>query len=187
MKDLRWKFFTAPNDGSRVQEVADLVPFMLEAFLDGDADFKRASRAGGAKAPMIGTSRRPNKSRGRAPGRVRNHPTGSLTGMRRARDFHHLDRRIGSLDIWLMASFTRLMEHSSRCRSVFRSETVASSIRRFSEFTARRTRTSSAPRPVGGSGMVSAAFGHSKCEITVPSGPIPTANEALVSTVCSTI
>ena len=97
MKDLRWKFFTAPNDGSRVQEVADLVPLMLEAFLDGDADFKRASRAGGAKAPMIGTPRRPNnpstqKEPGESPARVRNHPTGSLTGMRRARDFHHLDR-----------------------------------------------------------------------------------------------
>ena len=57
MKVLRWKFFTAPNDGSRVQEVADLVPLMLEAFLDGDADFKRASRAGGAKDPSIGTPR----------------------------------------------------------------------------------------------------------------------------------
>lgn len=40
------------------EEVADLVPFMLEAFLDGDADFKRASRAGGAKDTPIGPPRR---------------------------------------------------------------------------------------------------------------------------------
>src|SRR5262245_47957973 len=39
--------FYAETYGTR-EEVADLVPFMLEAFLDGDADFKRASRAGGA-------------------------------------------------------------------------------------------------------------------------------------------
>jgi hypothetical protein len=29
--------------------VADLVPFMLDAFLDGDADFRRASRTDGLK------------------------------------------------------------------------------------------------------------------------------------------
>jgi len=40
--------FYAETYGTR-EEVADLVPFMLEAFLDGDADFRRASRAGGAK------------------------------------------------------------------------------------------------------------------------------------------
>lgn len=42
------------------EEVADLVPFMLEAFLDGDADFRRASRLGGAKDPAIGMPRRLN-------------------------------------------------------------------------------------------------------------------------------
>ena len=42
------------------EEVAELIPYMLEAFLDGDADFKRASRAGGAKDPTIGVPRRPN-------------------------------------------------------------------------------------------------------------------------------
>ena len=36
--------FYAETYGTR-EEVADLVPFMLEAFLDGDADFRRASRA----------------------------------------------------------------------------------------------------------------------------------------------
>ena len=51
--------FYAKTYGTR-GEVADLVPFMLEASLDGDADFKRASRAGGAKDPSIGTLRRLN-------------------------------------------------------------------------------------------------------------------------------
>lgn len=40
--------FYAETYGTR-EEVADLIPFMLEAFLDGDTDFRRASRAGGAK------------------------------------------------------------------------------------------------------------------------------------------
>jgi hypothetical protein len=40
--------FYAETYGAR-EEVADLVPFMLEAFLDGDADFRRASRGGGTK------------------------------------------------------------------------------------------------------------------------------------------
>jgi hypothetical protein len=40
--------FYAETYGLR-EEVADLVPFMLDAFLDGDADFRRASRAAGAK------------------------------------------------------------------------------------------------------------------------------------------
>ncbi|CAN7222173.1 DUF2274 domain-containing protein [Bradyrhizobium sp. LjRoot220] len=35
--------FYAETYGAR-EEVADLVPFMLEAFLDGDADFRRAKR-----------------------------------------------------------------------------------------------------------------------------------------------
>jgi hypothetical protein len=39
------------------EEVADLVPFMLEAFLDGDAEFRRASRAGSAKEPSAGAPR----------------------------------------------------------------------------------------------------------------------------------
>ncbi|MBR0803407.1 DUF2274 domain-containing protein [Bradyrhizobium japonicum] len=51
--------FYAETYGTR-EEVADLVPFMLEAFLDGDPDFKRASRAGGANYPTIGKPRRPN-------------------------------------------------------------------------------------------------------------------------------
>ncbi len=36
------KFYTETY-GVR-EEVADLVPFMLEAFLDGDADFRRATK-----------------------------------------------------------------------------------------------------------------------------------------------
>jgi len=40
--------FYAETYGTR-EEVADLVPFMLEVFLDGDAEFRRASRAGGVK------------------------------------------------------------------------------------------------------------------------------------------
>ena len=49
--------FYAETYGTK-EEVGELIPFMLEAFLDGDADFKRASRAGGAKDPTIGTPRR---------------------------------------------------------------------------------------------------------------------------------
>jgi hypothetical protein len=50
--------FYAETYGTR-EEVADLVPFMLEAFLDGDADFRRASRVGGGKEPSSGESRKP--------------------------------------------------------------------------------------------------------------------------------
>ncbi|MHB0767039.1 DUF2274 domain-containing protein [Bradyrhizobium sp. 1.29L] len=35
--------FYAETYGNK-EEVADLIPFMLEAFLDGDADFKRGSK-----------------------------------------------------------------------------------------------------------------------------------------------
>lgn len=48
--------FYAEIYGTR-EEVADLVPFMLDAFLDGDADFRRAARA---KDPSSG--RQPNIS-----------------------------------------------------------------------------------------------------------------------------
>ena len=73
--------FYAETYGTR-EEVADLVPFMLEAFLDGDADFRRAGRSGSAKDFRIARtvvravspsamdqSRRPNESLGqiRAP------------------------------------------------------------------------------------------------------------------------
>lgn len=51
--------FYAETYGTR-EEVADLVPFMLEAFLDADADFRRASRSSGAKDPTIGAPRRLN-------------------------------------------------------------------------------------------------------------------------------
>lgn len=51
--------FYAETYGTR-EEVADLVPFMLEAFLDGDADFRRAGRAGGAKDSSNSTHRRPS-------------------------------------------------------------------------------------------------------------------------------
>lgn len=47
----------------RKEEVAELIPFMLEAFLDGDADFRRASKAGGAKEPSDPTSRNPENRR----------------------------------------------------------------------------------------------------------------------------
>jgi hypothetical protein len=40
--------FYAETYGSR-EEIADLVPFMLEAFLDGDSDFRRVSRLGSLK------------------------------------------------------------------------------------------------------------------------------------------
>lgn len=49
--------FYAETYGSR-EEVVDLIPFMLEAFLDGDPDFRRASRAGGAKEASSGESRK---------------------------------------------------------------------------------------------------------------------------------
>ncbi len=42
--------FYAETYGVR-EEIADLVPFMLEAFLDGDAEFRRASRAARPKDP----------------------------------------------------------------------------------------------------------------------------------------
>lgn len=35
--------FYAETYGNK-EEVADLIPFMLEAFLDGDADFRRSSK-----------------------------------------------------------------------------------------------------------------------------------------------
>lgn len=40
--------FYAETYGVR-EEVTDLVPFMLKTFLDGDADFRRANRAGSVK------------------------------------------------------------------------------------------------------------------------------------------
>jgi hypothetical protein len=52
--------FYAETYGTR-EEVADLVPFMLEAFLDGDADFRRASRAGGVKDSSSRAPHRPNQ------------------------------------------------------------------------------------------------------------------------------
>ncbi|MDE5457243.1 DUF2274 domain-containing protein [Bradyrhizobium sp. CSA112] len=51
--------FYAETYGTR-EEVADLVPFMLEAFLDGDADFRRASRA--AKEPSGSVSPKSQQS-----------------------------------------------------------------------------------------------------------------------------
>ncbi|UPK05912.1 DUF2274 domain-containing protein [Bradyrhizobium sp. 170] len=53
--------FYAETYGNK-EEVAELIPFMLEAFLDGDADFRRACRAGGVKdtadaAPRIAEDR----------------------------------------------------------------------------------------------------------------------------------
>jgi hypothetical protein len=51
--------FYAETYGGR-EEVAELIPFMLDAFLDGDADFRRASRAGGAKDLTIGRPQRLN-------------------------------------------------------------------------------------------------------------------------------
>ncbi|WP_156438163.1 DUF2274 domain-containing protein [Bradyrhizobium valentinum] len=56
--------FYAETYGTR-EEVADLVPFILEAFLDGDVDFRRASRAGGAKDSSNPTSRNPENRRTR--------------------------------------------------------------------------------------------------------------------------
>lgn len=40
--------FYAETYGSQ-EEVAELIPFMLEAFLDGDGEFRRASRKAGPK------------------------------------------------------------------------------------------------------------------------------------------
>jgi hypothetical protein len=56
--------FYAETYGTR-EEVTDLVPFMLEGFLDGDADFRRASRAGSAKDPSDPTSGSPENRRTR--------------------------------------------------------------------------------------------------------------------------
>jgi hypothetical protein len=44
--------FYAETYGSR-EEVAELIPFMLEAFLDGDVDFRRGKRmgSGGPQSP----------------------------------------------------------------------------------------------------------------------------------------
>jgi hypothetical protein len=42
---LEYADFYAETYGSR-EEVAELIPFMLEAFLDGDADFRRGKRVG---------------------------------------------------------------------------------------------------------------------------------------------
>ena len=47
--------FYAETYGSR-EEVADLVPFMLEAFLDGDADFRKAKSKRAAIAAEIASS-----------------------------------------------------------------------------------------------------------------------------------
>jgi hypothetical protein len=58
--------FYAETYGTR-EEVADLVPFMLEVFLDGDADFRRASRVSGAKDSSSSTPRRPNRPVGIGP------------------------------------------------------------------------------------------------------------------------
>jgi hypothetical protein len=49
--------FYAETYGNR-EEVADLIPFMLEAFLDGDPDFRRASRGAATKEPSSGESRK---------------------------------------------------------------------------------------------------------------------------------
>ncbi|MEH2484155.1 DUF2274 domain-containing protein [Bradyrhizobium sp. AZCC 2230] len=67
--------FYAETYGTR-EEVADLVPFMLEAFLDGDTAFKRACRAGSTRDPSIGTPRRHNdqsieEEPGESPGKSR--------------------------------------------------------------------------------------------------------------------
>ncbi len=34
------------------EEVADLIPFMLEAFLDSDADFRKSKRTGTGGSPI---------------------------------------------------------------------------------------------------------------------------------------
>jgi hypothetical protein len=54
--------FYAETYGNR-EEVADLVPFMLEAFLDGDADFRRISRSTRVKDASNPTSQSPDKGR----------------------------------------------------------------------------------------------------------------------------
>ncbi|MGY3590270.1 MULTISPECIES: DUF2274 domain-containing protein [Bradyrhizobium] len=47
------------------EEVGELIPFMLEAFLDGDADFRRACRAGGVKDTPDAAPRTPQVHRTR--------------------------------------------------------------------------------------------------------------------------
>jgi hypothetical protein len=42
--------FYSETYGSR-EEVADLMPFMLEAFLEGDADFRKARKLGSGGPP----------------------------------------------------------------------------------------------------------------------------------------
>jgi hypothetical protein len=59
--------FYAETYGVR-EEVPDLLPFMLEAFLDGDAEFRRASRAARPKEPAGGLAVR-RASGGAEPGR----------------------------------------------------------------------------------------------------------------------
>lgn len=56
--------FYAETYGTR-EEVADLVPFMLEAFLDGDADFRRVSRANGVRDLSDAAPRNPEDRRNR--------------------------------------------------------------------------------------------------------------------------
>jgi hypothetical protein len=56
--------FYAETYGTR-EEVADLVPFMLEAFLDADVDFRRACRAGGVKDTADAAHRIPEDRRTR--------------------------------------------------------------------------------------------------------------------------
>lgn len=48
--------FYAETYGVR-EEVADLVPFILEAFLDADSDFRRAGRTGSPKEPSASVPR----------------------------------------------------------------------------------------------------------------------------------
>ncbi len=56
--------FYAETYGTR-EEVADLVPFMLEAFLDGDADFRRVRRANGVRDSSDAAPRNPEDRRTR--------------------------------------------------------------------------------------------------------------------------
>jgi hypothetical protein len=48
--------FYAETYGVR-EEVADLVPFMLQAFLDGDAEFRRAGRSAERRQSSDGQSK----------------------------------------------------------------------------------------------------------------------------------
>ena|SRR5260370_1788376 len=68
--------FYAETYGTR-EEVVDLVPFMLQAFLDGDADFRRASRLGAAKEPSSTEARKPEIGGARKSPRQ---PSGNLNG-----------------------------------------------------------------------------------------------------------